>query len=67
MVITSYFWARGLIVSVCESYLAYVCDISIESTSRDSILIVHDFFNIFYIGIPSFPPEFDIKFAINLQ
>lgn len=41
----------------CTFYLSYICYVSIESLSFDSIPIVHDFFDVFPTDLFSFPPE----------
>ncbi|KAF3646477.1 hypothetical protein FXO38_19141 [Capsicum annuum] len=50
-----------------ESYLTYICDVSVKSSSLDSIYIVREFSDAFSTDLPGIPPIHDIEFVINLE
>ncbi|XP_070011111.1 uncharacterized protein [Nicotiana sylvestris] len=50
----------------CDTYLAHVRDVSIDTPSVESVPVVRDFPNVFPADLPSMPPDRDIDFGIYL-
>ncbi|XP_070007392.1 uncharacterized protein [Nicotiana sylvestris] len=50
----------------CDTYLAYVADVSIDTPLIDSILVVRDFPDVFPADLPGMPPDRDIDFGIDM-
>ncbi|XP_070045890.1 uncharacterized protein [Nicotiana tomentosiformis] len=49
----------------CDVYLAYVRDVSVDTLTVESVLVVRDFANIIPADHPSMPPDRDIDFGID--
>ena len=67
MGIISYIQARRLLSRGCESFLAYIRDVSVESSPLDSVPVVRKFADVFLTDLPGLPPERDVEFIIDLE
>ncbi|XP_070001888.1 uncharacterized protein [Nicotiana sylvestris] len=59
-------WAERLVEKGCDTYLAYVRDVSIDTPTFDSIPVVMDFPDVFLADLPGMLPHRDIDFGIDL-
>lgn len=60
--------AHCIIEKRCLSYLAYVYDTSIVSSSPiDYIWVVHEFMVVFPTDSPSVPPNLVVSFSIDME
>ncbi|XP_070001892.1 uncharacterized protein [Nicotiana sylvestris] len=50
----------------CDSYLAYVRDVTIDTPTVDSVPVVMDFPDVFPADLSGMPPDRDIDFGIDL-
>ncbi|XP_070019822.1 uncharacterized protein [Nicotiana sylvestris] len=51
--------AQRMVEKGCDAYLAYVRDVSIDTPTVDSVLVVWDFLDVLSADIPSMPPDRD--------
>ncbi|KAH0646331.1 hypothetical protein KY284_034215 [Solanum tuberosum] len=65
--VISFIRARRLVASGCLSYLYYVCDVSREVPSVESVPVVRDFLDVFPTDLPGLPPDRDTDFPIDLE
>ncbi|XP_070019865.1 uncharacterized protein [Nicotiana sylvestris] len=62
----SFLKAQRMVEKGCDAYLAYVRDVSIDTPSINSVLIVWDFSDMFLADLPGMPHDRDIDFGIDL-
>lgn len=63
----SYIYARRPISWDSDSYLSYICDVTIESLSLDSLLVVRKFPNVFQTDQPGILTNHEIEFGMDLD
>ncbi|XP_075089212.1 uncharacterized protein LOC107768811 isoform X1 [Nicotiana tabacum] len=64
--VISFLKAQRMVGKRCDVYLAYVRDVSIDTPSVDSVLVVRDFPDVFPTDLPGMLPDRDIDFGIDL-
>ncbi|XP_070046456.1 uncharacterized protein [Nicotiana tomentosiformis] len=64
--VISYLKAQRMVGKGCTSYLAFVRDVSANTPTIDSILVVQEFPDIFPTDLSGMPPNRDIDFGIDL-
>ncbi|XP_070005509.1 uncharacterized protein [Nicotiana sylvestris] len=64
--VISFLKAQRMVEKGCDVYLAYVRDVSIDTHSVDSVLVVRDFPDVFAADLLGMPPNRDINFVIDL-
>ncbi|XP_070001867.1 uncharacterized protein [Nicotiana sylvestris] len=64
--VISYLKAQQMVRKGCLSYLTFVRYGSVETPTIDSVLVVHDFLDVFPTDLPGMSPDRDIDFSINL-
>ncbi|XP_070054180.1 uncharacterized protein [Nicotiana tomentosiformis] len=57
---------RRMVEKGCLTYLAFVRDVSDDTYTVESVLVVREFPDVFPTDIPGIPPDRDIDFGINL-
>lgn len=62
-----YIQDRRLILKTCKSYLTYIRDVSMESSSLDSIPMFYQFPDAFPADLPCLTLECDIQIIIYLE
>ncbi|XP_070004036.1 uncharacterized protein [Nicotiana sylvestris] len=50
----------------CDTYLAYMSDVSIDTPTVESVPVLRDFPDVFPADLPGMPPDRDIDFGIDL-
>ncbi|XP_070034199.1 uncharacterized protein [Nicotiana tomentosiformis] len=58
--------AQRMVEKGCDAYLSYVRDVSIDSPTIESVLVVRDFLDVFPANHSSMPPDRDIDSGIDL-
>ncbi|XP_070049469.1 uncharacterized protein [Nicotiana tomentosiformis] len=58
--------AQRMVKKWSDVYLAYVRDVSVDTPTVESILVVRDYPDIFPVDLPGMPPDRDIDFGIDL-
>ncbi|XP_070029182.1 uncharacterized protein [Nicotiana sylvestris] len=64
--VISFLKAQRIVGKGCLSDLAFVRDVSIETPTIDSVLVVRDFLDVFLADLSGMPPDRDIDFGIDL-
>ncbi|XP_070040949.1 uncharacterized protein [Nicotiana tomentosiformis] len=64
--VISYLKRQQIVGKRCLAYLAFVRDVGVDTLTIESVLIVHDFLNVFLAELLSIPPHWDIDFGIDL-
>ncbi|XP_070036485.1 uncharacterized protein [Nicotiana tomentosiformis] len=64
--VISYLKAERMVVKGCVAYLSFMRDVSAETPTIESVLIVKDFLDMFPTDLPGMPPDRDIDFGIDL-
>ncbi|XP_070045097.1 uncharacterized protein [Nicotiana tomentosiformis] len=64
--VISFLNAQRMVEKGCDVYLAYVRDISIDTPTIKSVLVVRYYPNVFLADRPCMPPDRDIEFGIDL-
>ncbi|XP_070009846.1 uncharacterized protein [Nicotiana sylvestris] len=50
----------------CEAYLVFLRDVSVDTPTVESLLVVRDFSDVFVADLPGMHPDRDINFGIDL-
>ncbi|XP_070042943.1 uncharacterized protein [Nicotiana tomentosiformis] len=64
--VISFLKAQQMVEKGCNSYLAFVRDVSADTPTVKSVLVVRDFPDVFPADLPCMPPDKDIDFDIDL-
>ncbi|XP_070036587.1 uncharacterized protein [Nicotiana tomentosiformis] len=64
--VVSFLKALQMVEKGCDTYLAYVWDVSIDTPIVMSIPIVRDYSDVFPVDLLGMPPNRDIDFGIDL-
>ncbi|XP_070018239.1 uncharacterized protein [Nicotiana sylvestris] len=65
-IVISFLKAQQMVEKGYDKYLAYMRDVSIDTTEVDSIPLVRDFPDVFPADLPGMPHDRDIAFGIDL-
>ncbi|XP_070054600.1 uncharacterized protein [Nicotiana tomentosiformis] len=57
---------KRMVEKGCDTYLAYVRNISVDTPTVESVLVVRDYPDIFLVDLSGMPPVRDINFGIDL-
>ncbi|XP_019252755.1 PREDICTED: uncharacterized protein LOC109231550, partial [Nicotiana attenuata] len=58
--------AQRMVEKGCAAYLAYVRDVTVDTPSVDSVLVVRDYPDVYPADLPGMLPDRDIDFGIDL-
>ncbi|XP_070045295.1 uncharacterized protein [Nicotiana tomentosiformis] len=64
--VVSFLKAQRMVEKVCLAYLAFVRDVSADTPTVESVLVVKEFPDVFPEDLPGMPPNKDINFCIDL-
>ncbi|XP_070050584.1 uncharacterized protein [Nicotiana tomentosiformis] len=64
--VVSFLKAQQMVKKGCDVYLSFVRDISADTPTIESVLVVRDFSDVFPVDVPGMPPDRDIDFGIDL-
>jgi len=64
--VISFLKAQRMVEKGCDMYLAYVRNVSIDTPTVESVLVVRDYPDVFPTDLPGMPPDTDIDFGIDL-
>ncbi|XP_070014986.1 uncharacterized protein [Nicotiana sylvestris] len=64
--VISFLNAQRMVEKGCDTYLAYVRDVSIDTPTIDLVLIVRDFSDVFPADLPVMSLDIDIDFGIDM-
>ncbi|XP_070036465.1 uncharacterized protein [Nicotiana tomentosiformis] len=64
--VVSFLRAQRMVEKGCEAYLAFVRDVSVDTPTIKSVMIVRHLLDMFPVYLPSMPPDRDINFGIDL-
>ncbi|XP_070042756.1 uncharacterized protein [Nicotiana tomentosiformis] len=64
--VVSFLKAQRMVGKVCDAYLAYVRDVSVDTPTVQSVSIVRDYPDVFPVDLSGMPPDMDIDFGIHL-
>lgn len=59
--------AQRMVEKGCLSYLAYVCNTSVDAPSLESVPVVCEFLDVFPTDLPGVLPKRDIDLCIDLE
>ena len=65
--IISFLRARKMISKGCLDFLAHLRDDTTQVPSIESVLIVHEFLDVFPADLPGMPPDRDIELCIDVE
>ncbi|XP_070018085.1 uncharacterized protein [Nicotiana sylvestris] len=64
--VISFLKAQRIVEKGCDAYLAYARDVSVDTPTVESVLVVRDYPDVFLADLPGMPPDRDINFGIDL-
>ncbi|XP_070050381.1 uncharacterized protein [Nicotiana tomentosiformis] len=64
--VVSFLKIQHMVGKGCDAYLEYVRDISVDTPTIESIMVVRDYPDVFPADLPGIPPYKDIDFGIDL-
>ncbi|XP_070057006.1 uncharacterized protein [Nicotiana tomentosiformis] len=64
--VVSFVKAQRMVEKGCLAYLAFVRDVSADSSTIVSVSVVREFPDVFPVDLPGMPPDRDIYFRIDL-
>ncbi|XP_075079670.1 uncharacterized protein LOC142164825 [Nicotiana tabacum] len=58
--------AHRMVEKGCNAYLAFIRDVSVDTPTMESVLVVRDYLDVFLVDLMGMPPDKDVDFGIDL-